>query len=296
MAMATQANETLLDTDGKALPAVVQQLAQRVHQLRNLTPEMARDLVIEADIPAAELMPWADFDHPIADGYGRKMVYHGGFFEIMVMSWAPGDYSSIHDHGTAQWGAVRVYGEAEHAVFKIQDGCMTTKTRNRQYAGEVNPVSHELIHQMGNVTNKPFISMHMYGCPNPEGDITEDSRIYDFYENKVQLTTGGVFFNLPESDISQRLDECPEPDYATWLRHHVEMLARLKRMLQHQHDDKLARKAAELQATLFGPAALERMNSAIANLCSSEGRVSDPFAWDQLWLEIHAARRVMTQV
>lgn len=296
MAVATQSQATLLDTNGKPLPPSVQRLAKSVHQKRDLNPKMARELVIEAKIDENELMPWADFDHPVADGYGRKMVYDGGFFEIMVMSWAPGDYSSIHDHGTAQWGAVKVFGDAEHAVFDIEDGRMTTKIRNRQTPGEVNPVTHELIHQMGNVTDEPFISMHMYGCPDPEGSITEDSRIYDFYEGKVQLTTGGVFFNLPESDISQRLDECPDADYPTWLRHHAEMLARLKRMLKESDEEMLARKAATLQASLLNEESLARMQRAIQRLRSPEGRVLDSFAWEQLWLEIDAAQRVLAMV
>jgi hypothetical protein len=293
MSVATPSSEVLLDTTGKPLPPSVMRLAQLVHDRRELTPKMARDLVIQANVQEDELMPWADFDHPIIDGYGRKLVYHGGFFEIMVMSWAPGDYSSIHDHGTAQWGAVKVFGAAEHAVFTVKDGAMTTKIRNRQAPGEVNPVTHELIHQMGNVTDQPFISMHMYGCPNPEGDITEDSRIYDFYEGKVQLTTGGVFFCLPESDISERLDECPRPDYATWLRHHTEMLARLKRILKAQTDASLTAKAQELQAELFDEASMARMQNAINALCNDDGTIADAFAWDQLWSEIEAARRVL---
>ncbi|MBK8652429.1 MAG: hypothetical protein IPN20_00430 [Haliscomenobacter sp.] len=55
--------------------------------------------------PPGRITPWADFDHPDADSYGRKMAYKGPNFEIMVMSWKPGDFSSIHDHGHTQWGS-----------------------------------------------------------------------------------------------------------------------------------------------------------------------------------------------
>lgn len=69
------------------------------------------------------------------------------------MSWVPGDFSAIHDHGAAQWGAVKSFGEAEHAVFIQQNGTLRTCSRqscSRQSfpEGSVFPVSHDFIHQM----------------------------------------------------------------------------------------------------------------------------------------------------
>ena len=64
-----------------------------------MTPAIARQCVLDANLRAEDLTAWADFDHPVEDSYGRRLVYDGGDFEIMVMSWAPGDFSAIHDHG-----------------------------------------------------------------------------------------------------------------------------------------------------------------------------------------------------
>ena len=73
-----------------------------------LKPYEVCQLIKESDISYEDLLPWADFDHPVKDSYGRKMVFEGPNFEVMVMSWVPGDYSAIHDHGYTQWGAVKV--------------------------------------------------------------------------------------------------------------------------------------------------------------------------------------------
>jgi len=80
-------------------PTSLQRLIQTLGQATHLTPECVQDVVLNAGISAQDLMPWADFHHPIADSYGRKLVFDGGHFEVMVMSWLPGDFSAIHDHG-----------------------------------------------------------------------------------------------------------------------------------------------------------------------------------------------------
>jgi hypothetical protein len=66
----------------------------------------------------------------------------------MVMSWRPGDFSTIHDHGYTQWGAVQVFGPAEHATFRIDDDKIATLARWRMKNRDVIGVHHDLLHQM----------------------------------------------------------------------------------------------------------------------------------------------------
>ncbi len=211
------------------LPASIQSLIEAVEAEASMTPARARDLLREANLQPEDLAPWADFDHPLADSYGRQMVHDGGYFEMMVMSWVPGDYSAIHDHGQTQWGAVQLFGNAEHAVFQLQDGELQVRDRSVFESGAVIAVAHDLIHQMGNIGQPQYLTFHLYGTYDRASGVTADARVFDLEEGAVQFTDGGVFFTLPEAAI-QRREEGLTADFATRLRHDVELLRRLHRM------------------------------------------------------------------
>ena len=75
-----------------SLQRLIDTLSRSAHSLPQLK---FKELVVNCQITSQALMPWADFDHPVADSYGRQLVHHGGHFEVMVMSWLPGDCSAI---------------------------------------------------------------------------------------------------------------------------------------------------------------------------------------------------------
>ncbi len=203
----------------------IQALIAAIESDDHLTPSRARRLLEESDITQADLAPWADFDHPIEDSYGRKLIHNGGFYELMAMSWVDGDMAAIHDHGYTQWGAVKLFGPAEHAIFRVEDGVLTTAERKVFEPGSVVGVGHDLIHQMGNVGRAPYMTLHLYGCYERNHDITADARLYNLHEGEIEITSGGVFFGLPEEAISRR-EEAPRADFPTQLRDKVELLRR----------------------------------------------------------------------
>lgn len=217
------------------LPPSLSYLIARLQVTKQLTPESVKRLVLEANISSADLLPWADFDHPIADSYGRKLVFWGGHFEVMVMSWLPGDFSAIHDHGATQWGAVQCFGAAEHYVYQLSDDVLSTRATAHYTPGMVRAVDRDLIHQMGNAGTEPFLSLHVYGCAEPQGTITGDARIFDLLEGTIQYTDGGVFFHLPEEHIKRRQSPI-RGDRATTRRHHQQMRDRLQRILAAKFD------------------------------------------------------------
>jgi predicted metal-dependent enzyme (double-stranded beta helix superfamily) len=215
-------------------------LIETLQRSPHFTPHQIKQLVENVHITAAELMPWADFDHPVTDSYGRKLVYDGGHFEIMVMSWMPGDFSAIHDHGATQWGAVQCFGAAEHYIYRFANGLLTTEKSAHYTPGMVRVVDHNLIHQMGNSGNEPFLSLHVYGCTQPTPSITGNARIFDLLEGSIQYTDGGVFFCLPEDQINQRVYDI-RGDRESTLRHHQQMGDRLCRILSNQDAPELER-------------------------------------------------------
>lgn len=212
------------------LPRSLSFIAERMSGQTHMKPAEVRRIMLDAKVQPEDLMPWADFDHPVQDSYGRKLVHRGDHFEIMVMSWRPGDFAAIHDHGHTQWGAVQIFGPAEHATFRIEDEIISTLARWTVTPGDVIGVSHTLLHQMGNPTEDTFfLSLHVYGEPDGVDSVTGDARVLDLKNNLVQHVDGGVFYALRAGAVG-RTEPGPMPDFPTRLRHNVELTRRLRRM------------------------------------------------------------------
>lgn len=236
-----------------ALPDCLQHVVEAIRREERMTPGVARRILEQIQIPPEALLPWADFEHPVADSYGRKLVYDGGYFELMVMSWVDGDMSAIHDHGYTQWGAVKLFGPAEHATFVIDQGVLTTRSREQCAPGTVLAVGHDLIHQMGNVGQTPYLTLHLYGAYDFQEGVTADARLFELDEGKIQFTCGGVFFDLPEEQIRRR-EDAPPADFPTTLRHKVELLHRLLRKHGSESQGELhSPRERRLAKELFSP-------------------------------------------
>ena len=207
----------------------VKNLVKTLESLEEFTPESVHEVVSECDIGVEDLKNWIDYDYPVSDSYGRKMVHDGGFFEVTVMCWRPGDYSAIHDHGKAEFGAVKLFGDAEHASFELEGGRLTTIARERNESGTTLKVTASLIHQMGNPGEKNFFSLHVYGNVDLESGITSEARIFDYSRNELLFVNGGVFYLLPESEIVHR-KKLPKADDETRSRDLSEAAKRAKAM------------------------------------------------------------------
>ena len=203
-----------------------------IGSLENLSEfnlEGVYEAVSRSTVGFRDLEKWIDYDYPVSDSYGRKMVHDGGFFEVMVMCWKPGDYSAIHDHGKAEFGVVKVFGDTEHAAYKIVNQKLITLGRTIIEAGTTLEVAPALIHQMGNPGDSNFFSLHIYVNQAAEGNITGGSRIYDYNRNAILRVDGGAFYLLPESEIKSR-EPLPEADYSTRQRDLKEAAKRAKAM------------------------------------------------------------------
>lgn len=184
-----------------SLSRLVQSLEQAITTNGRLTPLKTKELVLAADVQVDDMMHYADFDHPIEDCYGRKMVHDAGNFEVMVMSWKPGDYSSIHNHGYTEWGVVQVFGNTHHMIFNVKDQQLSFAKKEVLSKGSAIQVANAFIHQMGNATTAPYLTLHVYGSNSLSGNITADAKNYDLELDRVAQTCGGAFFNLPDTAV-----------------------------------------------------------------------------------------------
>lgn len=192
----------------ETLAPSVAKLIEKIEATPKLTILSAIKLVEEAGITEADIEEFIIRDYDNADCYGRTMVYDGGRFELMVMTWRPRNYSAIHDHGYTEWGVVMPFHTAHHNIFRLDDMKLSIAKQEIVQPHQCIGVPNELIHQMGNPTTQTYSSLHLYGCNKRDHDVTADSKIYELEKNRIVHTTGGAFFNLAEDlvyDIDQGL-------------------------------------------------------------------------------------------
>jgi len=198
------------------LSAPIINLRDLIEQEPSMTAGRLAEIIKSAALEIEDLIPYADFDHPKEDGYGRKMVIEGANYEIMVMSWNPGDFSAVHDHGYTTWGAVQVFGDVMHHTFAVIKDIFTVTRKEILTTGSIVKVNNKFIHQMGNVTSKPYLTLHVYGTDDNRDDVTADSRIFELETGLIKHTTGGAFFNLADNEVYD-IEEMPEIDQQTFV-------------------------------------------------------------------------------
>jgi SAM-dependent methyltransferase/predicted metal-dependent enzyme (double-stranded beta helix superfamily) len=273
-----------VDNNIKTLPKSLQRLIGAIEKEHGLTPARFSSILEKAKVKESDLMPWATFNHPASDSYGRVCAYDGGYFEIMVMSWVPGDFSAIHDHGYTQWGAVQIFGAAEHAVFTVQDNVISTAIRHPVTPSQIIPVSHDVVHQMGNPGGNNFLSLHIYGNDDrPGGDITADARIFDLAAQKIHTTSGGVFYNLPNSQCNKTIHG-PKPDFASWLRDISETIHRVRK-----RGKKNQAILNQLLADFHDPQHIKRLIQDLKPKTDQAGKITHSHYWNDLKKELMVA-------
>lgn len=276
-----------------AFPESVQGIIHKLTTLKQLKPSTLIQVIREANVKPKDLEPWVDFKHPALDSYGRKLIYQGTNFELLVMSWLPGDFSTIHDHGNTMWGAVQIFGAAEHATFHFDDGHLTTQARWQVKPGDVLGVGHSLIHQMGNPTNQPFMSLHIYGTDENLNAITGDSRIFDLENGTIQRHNGGVFFGLEANQVDA-IEPGLTSDFHTRLRHMVELSRRLMKINAAGIDN-----APSLQSTLtktFSSHQRLQLLSDLEQHIDEHGHEHHSMYWKNLNMELQEAAKLQAEL
>lgn len=275
------------------LPSSLQKITEQLSKNRNLKPAEMRTILLEADVQPEELAPWADYEHPPEDSYGRKLVHKAGNYEIMVMSWLPGDFSTIHDHGFTQWGAVQVFGPAEHATFRLDNDRLSTLARWQMQAGDAVGVHHDLIHQMGNPGEAPFLSLHIYGGVEDLENVTGEARLFDVQHDRIVRVNGGVFFALPEGDYVGA-EEKIESDFPTRLRHMVELIRRLQKMAAT--DSAYEEDLQEAIRDFISDRHLRQLKAFVGEISDEKGHITNGIAWRILFQELKAAARLQREL
>ncbi|HHG83718.1 MAG TPA: methyltransferase domain-containing protein [Bacteroidetes bacterium] len=284
-----------VETKKQVLPTSLAYIVAELEKEKHLKPSQVSRIIRDAAVKPADMEPWATFDHPIQDSYGRKLVHKGDNFEVMVMSWKPGDFSTIHDHGFAQWGAVQIFGPAEHATFRYEDGVLSTLARWDIVSGEILGVGHSLIHQMGNPTTDTFfLSLHVYGDVKTTENVTGDARLFDLEKGVIQRVNGGVFFALPPERIEREEGEIVA-DFPSRLRHQVELIRRLRKM-ESQGKNQSGKILDAVIEDLFSNKHLKKLLQCLSINVDTNGHQNNSRYWRILNHELREASQLWSEL
>lgn len=91
--------------------------------------------------------------------YDRNTVYKNDLFEIVMINWMPNQYSKTHGH------------PSNGCIMKILDGRLYESRTINNHIVEYEHLKNNIsfvsdTHYVGNYTNKPTISMHIYSPPH----------------------------------------------------------------------------------------------------------------------------------
>ena len=204
------------------LPLSLQSLIHDLQQLTTLCPDVAQRCLKLANVQCHDIWPWQRFNHSACQSYGQAQIYQGGLFNIIAISWMPGDYSAIYDQTVM--GVTQSFGDAEYSEFHYDGDLLSTQLIRAFKTGTTLRTDSHCIHQMGNPSSRPFMSLQI----EFHSGQRVSNRVFDLYDASIQ-SANAPFFCLPNVEIQSK-EQGLRGDRLTTLRHHQQMLTRVEKM------------------------------------------------------------------
>ena len=206
-------------------PASIENIAQKIIDIKPKNSYQLKEIVKATPVMREELLPYHNFDHPENESYGRRLIHENSFFCIYLMSWRPGDFTAIHDHGTTEWGCVLALDDFAHRLYKFKNNKLVLKDDKPFLKYQKASVHGDVIHMMGNNSSNNSLSVHIYGTNDSAKKAAQHSRIFHPETAQMTYSQGAAFLFHPEN-ISDKLydfhnleDEALE-DYLNLIEQH----------------------------------------------------------------------------
>lgn len=156
------------------------------------------ELIKKVELNEEDFEPLSDFGHSADESYGRTLVYEGTNFSIYLMSWAKGDFTAIHSHGQCDWGAVYFLGDVDHRLYKASENRIELVQKAVVPKGTTVPVKGNLVHAMGNLHERPSMSLHIYGWDQAKSNANDNALVYELEKKQIRITNGSAFLNIKD--------------------------------------------------------------------------------------------------
>ncbi len=159
-----QQNKAQLNQFINDMGATIRKYAMESEILQRAKP------LLEEMLRNPDSMPQEAFK-PRKDRFANNLIYmpDDKIFSVMGGIWLPGQATPIHDHLT--WALIGIYDGEEHESFyrRMDDGsdpkvAVLKKVNERKNKkGHVTVLGKDGIHRIENVSDKPSLSVHVYG-------------------------------------------------------------------------------------------------------------------------------------
>ncbi|MBK7173261.1 MAG: cysteine dioxygenase family protein [Bacteroidales bacterium] len=192
-------------SEHRTLPGTLQYLIQEIEDCNEVDSSKLIDFIHSAKLQKEEFEPFSDFSHQQGFSYARTRLYEGASFNIYLMSWAPGDFTAIHSHGQTDWGAVLFFSDVNHRLYKVQEKNIQLIDKTGVKAGTIAPVNGNLVHAMGNLSENPAMSLHIYGSEKGISNANDGSLVYELEKMQIRRTHGEAYINIAEENCLETL-------------------------------------------------------------------------------------------
>jgi uncharacterized NAD(P)/FAD-binding protein YdhS/predicted metal-dependent enzyme (double-stranded beta helix superfamily) len=151
--------------DPHGLDWLVSELDARHHLVDEAT---ARRLLTQANLTEHEV---AGYVEQRSSTYARRCVVRRETYEILVLTWGPGQGSVAHDHSGSLCGLKVVQGTlAEQVYASGSDGQVRPTTLFHLGVGQITVDAGVIVHALMNpeISGRPAVTVHLYSPPLPE--------------------------------------------------------------------------------------------------------------------------------
>jgi predicted metal-dependent enzyme (double-stranded beta helix superfamily) len=161
-------------------------------------PEMVKAILIDS-LQCGSLALPAKFREPIAGTYARRLLHRdpSGRYTMVVMTWAPGQMTALHDHAGIWCVECVVDGNMDVAQYDLVSrtgDSFRFERRTHVVAGRgsagclIPPFEY---HTLGNAAETPSVTLHVYGGEMDHCHVFEPSADGSYRRVRKELAYHG---------------------------------------------------------------------------------------------------------
>jgi len=133
--------------------------------------------------------------HFAAERYQRNLLHQGPHYLALILCWANGQRSPIHDHRGSACGVRVIQGTATETLFeRTPSGYIRAVSSRELFEGQVCGSFDNDIHQVSNLQdgNAKLITLHVYTPPllNMRTYRMEDNYVSEFIDPVLEVDFG----------------------------------------------------------------------------------------------------------
>jgi predicted metal-dependent enzyme (double-stranded beta helix superfamily) len=149
---------------------------------KGLQLDRVQEVLADGQLDEVSLRP---FMGARTDKYARRLIYRSPAFEMLLLTWLPGQYTPVHNHaGSCGWVRL-VRGQIAEDAYRLVPGaslpeaCVANDPSGRGGSVGLEPTGSGVISQVGAVCNVDRVrAIHRLGNPAEAGDTTVTLHVY----------------------------------------------------------------------------------------------------------------------